>query len=91
MKGRVSYHQLNVAVQSINAALSAKYKILHQGAKTLSNQTRKLQQRFKSEETKETKGTPACLRSVCLLILHELHQRFKIEETKGTPEQLVYD
>ncbi|TNN35637.1 Spindle and kinetochore-associated protein 1 [Liparis tanakae] len=56
MKGRVSYHQLNVAVQSINAALSAKYKILHQGAKTLSNQTRKLQQRFKSEETKETKG-----------------------------------
>ncbi|XP_077938081.1 SKA complex subunit 1-like [Gasterosteus aculeatus] len=56
MKGRVSYDQLNAAVQSLNAAVSAKYKILHQSAKSLNNQTRKQRQRFKDQETKETKG-----------------------------------
>lgn len=56
MKGRVSYEQLNASVQSINAAVAGKYKILHQSAKTLNNTTRKLHQRFKDEETKDTKG-----------------------------------
>ncbi|XP_068459638.1 spindle and kinetochore-associated protein 1 [Clinocottus analis] len=56
MKGRVSYHQLNAAVQGINTAVTAKYKILHQSAKTLSNHARKLHQRFKAQETKDTKG-----------------------------------
>lgn len=56
MRGRVSYEQLNAAVQSINAAVTAKYKILHQPVKTLNNQSRKLQQRFKEQETKHTKG-----------------------------------
>ncbi|XP_031724064.1 SKA complex subunit 1 isoform X2 [Anarrhichthys ocellatus] len=56
MKGRVSYHQLNAAVQSINTAVTAKYKILRQSAKTLNNQARKLHQRFKDQETKDTKG-----------------------------------
>uniref|UniRef100_A0AAQ4P9L1 SKA complex subunit 1 n=1 Tax=Gasterosteus aculeatus aculeatus TaxID=481459 RepID=A0AAQ4P9L1_GASAC len=56
MKGRVPYDQLNAAVQSLNAAVSAKYKILHQSAKSLNNQTRKQRQRFKDQETKETKG-----------------------------------
>ncbi|XP_038562904.1 spindle and kinetochore-associated protein 1-like [Micropterus salmoides] len=56
MKGRVSYDQLNAAVQSINTAVSAKYKILHQSLKTLNNHSRKLHQRFKDQETKDTKG-----------------------------------
>ncbi|KAM6925784.1 SKA complex subunit 1 [Lycodopsis pacificus] len=56
MKGRVSYHQLNAAVLSINAAVTAKYKIFRQSAKTLNSQTRKLHQRFKDQEMKGTKG-----------------------------------
>lgn len=56
MKGRVSYDQLNAAVKSINTAVAAKYKILHQSAKTLNNHSRKLYQRFKDQETKDTKG-----------------------------------
>ncbi|GAA6232655.1 spindle and kinetochore-associated protein 1 [Lates japonicus] len=56
MKGRVSYDQLNAAVQSINAAVTAKYKILHQSVKTQNNHARKLHQRFKDQETKDTKG-----------------------------------
>ncbi|XP_071344597.1 SKA complex subunit 1 isoform X2 [Trachinotus anak] len=56
MKGRVSYDQLNAAVESINTAVTAKYKILHQSLKTLNNHARKLQQRFKEQETKDTKG-----------------------------------
>nr|XP_057943912.1 spindle and kinetochore-associated protein 1 [Doryrhamphus excisus]XP_057943913.1 spindle and kinetochore-associated protein 1 [Doryrhamphus excisus]XP_057943914.1 spindle and kinetochore-associated protein 1 [Doryrhamphus excisus] len=56
MKGRVSYSQINAAVQSINTAIAAKYKIIHQPVKTLKNHARKLLQRFKDQETKETKG-----------------------------------
>lgn len=57
MKGRVSYDQLNAAVQSINTAVKAKYKILHQSVRTLNNHARRLHQRFKDQETKDTKGT----------------------------------
>ncbi|KAM7002480.1 SKA complex subunit 1 [Tautogolabrus adspersus] len=56
MRGRVSYDQLNAAVQSINTSVTAKYKILHQSVKTLNNHSRKLQQRFKEQESKDTKG-----------------------------------
>ncbi|KAF7651131.1 hypothetical protein LDENG_00115710 [Lucifuga dentata] len=56
MKGRVTYDQLNAAVQSINTAVTAKYNILHQSVKSLNNSMRKLQQRFKEQETKDTKG-----------------------------------
>ncbi|XP_029379672.1 SKA complex subunit 1 [Echeneis naucrates] len=56
MKGRVTYEQMNVAVQSINTSVKAKYKILNQSLKTLSNHGRKLQQRFKEQETGDTKG-----------------------------------
>ncbi|TRY68063.1 hypothetical protein DNTS_003641 [Danionella cerebrum] len=56
MKGRVTYDQLNTTVESINKAVAAKYKILHQSVKTLNNASRSLQQRFKDQETKETKG-----------------------------------
>ena len=57
MKGRVSYDQINAVVQSINKAVTAKYKILHQSVRTLSNHARKLHQRFKDQDTKDTKGT----------------------------------
>ncbi|KAG7273205.1 hypothetical protein CRUP_018009 [Coryphaenoides rupestris] len=56
MKGRVVYEQMNAAVQRINEAVSGKYKIVRQPAKSLSNNARKLHQRFKDEETKDTKG-----------------------------------
>ncbi|KAK2841771.1 hypothetical protein Q5P01_011971 [Channa striata] len=56
MKGRVSYDLLNAAVQSINTAVAAKYKIVHQSVKTLNSHSRKLYQRFKEQETKDTKG-----------------------------------
>lgn len=57
MKGRTSCDQVNAAVQSINTAMRAKYKILHQSVKTLNSHSRKLHQRFKDQETKDTKGT----------------------------------
>ncbi|XP_059191670.1 spindle and kinetochore-associated protein 1 [Centropristis striata] len=56
MKGRATYHQLNFGVENINKAVAAKYKILKQPARSLSNTARKLQQRFKDQETKDTKG-----------------------------------
>ncbi|KAM9855493.1 SKA complex subunit 1 isoform 1-T2 [Aulostomus maculatus] len=56
MKGRLSYDQLNATVQCINTAVVAKYKILRQPVKTLNNHARKLHQRFKDQETKDTKG-----------------------------------
>lgn len=57
MRGRVTYDQLNVVVDSFNTALTAKYKILGQSLKTLNNHSRKLQERFKNQETKDTKGS----------------------------------
>ncbi|XP_063065767.1 spindle and kinetochore-associated protein 1-like [Engraulis encrasicolus] len=56
MKGRVTYDQLNSAVQSFNKAVTEKYKILHQPPRSLNNHSRKLYDRFKENETGETKG-----------------------------------
>uniref|UniRef100_A0AAY4A5A8 SKA complex subunit 1 n=2 Tax=Denticeps clupeoides TaxID=299321 RepID=A0AAY4A5A8_9TELE len=56
MKGRVTYDQLNGAVESINKAVTGKYKILHQPTKSLNNASRRLHQRFKDQETKDTRG-----------------------------------
>uniref|UniRef100_A0A3Q0RG87 SKA complex subunit 1 n=1 Tax=Amphilophus citrinellus TaxID=61819 RepID=A0A3Q0RG87_AMPCI len=56
MKGRVTYDQLNAAVDGINTAVTAKYKIIHQSVRALNNHARKLHQRFKDQETKDTKG-----------------------------------
>lgn len=68
MKGRVTYDQLNAAVQSINTTVTAKYKILHQSVKTMNNVSRTLHQRFKDQETKDTKGITVL--SVCLFWSH---------------------
>ena len=56
MKGRATYDQVNAVVQSINTAVTAKYKILRQSLKSLNSNARKLHQRFKNQETKDTKG-----------------------------------
>lgn len=84
MKGRVSYDQLNAAVQSINTAVTAKYKILQQSAKTLNNNTRKLYQRFKDQETKDTKGMLtkgfAATSLMCLLHIEDDDQYFWISK-----------
>lgn len=56
MKGRVSYDQLNAAVNCINLAVATKYKIVQKSVKTLNGHSRNLHQRFKEQETKDTKG-----------------------------------
>ncbi|KAM9807627.1 SKA complex subunit 1 [Neosynchiropus ocellatus] len=56
MKGRITYDQLNAAVQTINAAVVAKYKIVQQPVRSLNNHSKKLHQRFKELETGDTKG-----------------------------------
>ncbi|XP_062410368.1 spindle and kinetochore-associated protein 1 [Sardina pilchardus] len=56
MKGRVTYDVLNSAVRSINKTVTEKYKILQQPLRTLNNTSRKLYDRFKENETGETRG-----------------------------------
>ncbi|XP_029986484.1 SKA complex subunit 1 isoform X2 [Sphaeramia orbicularis] len=56
MRGRVSYEQVNAVVRCFNSAVSAKYRIIHQSVKSLNNQSRRLQQRFKEQENKDTTG-----------------------------------
>ncbi|KAJ8408611.1 hypothetical protein AAFF_G00252460 [Aldrovandia affinis] len=56
MKGRVAYNQLNAVVQNINTAVKEKYSILQKPAKSLNNVTHMLHQRFKEQDTKDTKG-----------------------------------
>ena len=70
MKGRLTYEQLNTAVRKVNEAVSGKYKITRQSTKSLNNNTRKLYQRFKDEETKDTKGK---LGTMALLALNGLN------------------
>ncbi|XP_048456078.1 spindle and kinetochore-associated protein 1 isoform X1 [Rhincodon typus] len=56
MKGRMTYDQINAVVKEINATVKAKYKILNQPMKSMSNTTRNQYHAFKEQETKETKG-----------------------------------
>lgn len=68
MRGRVTHGQLNAVVQGINAAVTGKYSILQQSAKALSSALHKLHQRFKDEETKDTKGICSILSTACLIV-----------------------
>ncbi|XP_038646440.1 spindle and kinetochore-associated protein 1 [Scyliorhinus canicula] len=56
MKGRMTYDQVNAVIKEINATVKAKYKILNQPMKSMSNTTRNQYHAFKEQETKETKG-----------------------------------
>ncbi|XP_067886657.1 spindle and kinetochore-associated protein 1 isoform X2 [Heterodontus francisci] len=59
MKGRMTYDQINAVIQELNTAVKAKYKILNQPLKSMSNITRNQYHAFKEQETKETQGNPA--------------------------------
>ncbi|XP_029435950.1 spindle and kinetochore-associated protein 1 isoform X2 [Rhinatrema bivittatum] len=56
MKNRLTYDQINSAIQEINKAVKCKYKVMQQPLKSMNTNTRKLSFRFQEEETKETKG-----------------------------------
>ncbi|XP_072920180.1 SKA complex subunit 1 isoform X1 [Hemitrygon akajei] len=56
MKGRMTYDQINAVIDELNTAVRAKYKILNQPLKSMSNITRNQYNTFKEQETKETKG-----------------------------------
>lgn len=56
MKGRMTYDQINAVIHELNAAVKAKYKILHQPLKAMANTTRNQYNAYKEQETKETKG-----------------------------------
>ncbi|NWV17495.1 SKA1 protein, partial [Origma solitaria] len=56
MKGRLTYDQINAAVQEINKAVVGKYKIMYHPLKSMSVPVRNLYHRFMEEETKDTKG-----------------------------------
>ncbi|XP_078083690.1 SKA complex subunit 1 isoform X2 [Mustelus asterias] len=55
MKGRMTYDQVNAVIKELNATVKAKYKILNQPMKSMSNTTRNQYHAFKEQETKETK------------------------------------
>ncbi|XP_067845248.1 spindle and kinetochore-associated protein 1 [Heptranchias perlo] len=55
MKGRMTYDQINAVIQELNATVKAKYKILNQPLKSMTNTTRNQYHAFKEQETKETK------------------------------------
>ncbi|XP_041044888.1 spindle and kinetochore-associated protein 1 [Carcharodon carcharias] len=56
MKGRMTYDQINAVIKELNATVKAKYKILNQPMKSMSNPIRNQYHAFKEQETKETKG-----------------------------------
>ncbi|GCB70067.1 hypothetical protein scyTo_0010691 [Scyliorhinus torazame] len=56
MKGRMTYDQVNAVIKELNATVKAKYKILNQPMKSMSNTTRNQYHAFKEQETQETKG-----------------------------------
>lgn len=56
MKGRLNYNQVNTAIDELNKALSEKYKILGMKRTTLNDANRKRYERYKEQESKDTKG-----------------------------------
>ncbi|XP_076104773.1 SKA complex subunit 1-like [Mytilus galloprovincialis] len=56
MKGRLSYSQVNGAIDELNKPLKEKYKILSMKRTTLNDINRKRYEKFKLQETKDTAG-----------------------------------
>lgn len=56
MKGRISYTQLNAAVDELNKPFNEKYKILGMKRITLNDINRKRYEKYKLQETKDTAG-----------------------------------
>lgn len=56
MKGRLTYSQVNGAIDELNKPLKEKYKILTMKRTTLNDINRKRYEKFKLQETKDTAG-----------------------------------
>ncbi|XP_048732035.2 spindle and kinetochore-associated protein 1-like isoform X2 [Ostrea edulis] len=56
MKGRMNYNQMNTAIDELNKAFSEKYRILGMKRITLNDQNRKRYEKYKEQESKDTKG-----------------------------------
>ncbi|CAC5411089.1 unnamed protein product [Mytilus coruscus] len=56
MKGRLTYTQVNGAIDELNKPLKEKYKILSMKRTTLNDVNRKRYEKFKLQETKDTAG-----------------------------------
>ncbi|XP_064609676.1 spindle and kinetochore-associated protein 1-like isoform X2 [Liolophura sinensis] len=56
MRGRITYDQMNNAVEELNKALSAKYKLLGQKRTKLNDANRKKWEVYKSQDIKESTG-----------------------------------
>lgn len=56
MKGRLTYSQVNGAIDELNKPLKEKYKILSMKRTTLNDINRKRYEKFKLQETKDTAG-----------------------------------
>ncbi|XP_078313426.1 SKA complex subunit 1-like [Crassostrea virginica] len=56
MKGRMNYTQVNTAIDELNKAFSEKYKVLGMKRTTLNDLNKKRYERYKEQETKDTKG-----------------------------------
>ena len=56
MKGRLTYSQLNAAIDELNKPFQEKYKILAMKRSALNDANRKRFEKFKLQETKDTSG-----------------------------------
>lgn len=56
MRGRLTYTQVNSAVDEINKAFVGKYKILRMKKSTLNDVNRKRYEKYKQQESKDTTG-----------------------------------
>ncbi|KAL5004496.1 hypothetical protein ScPMuIL_017952 [Solemya velum] len=56
MRGRIAYNQVNMAADELSKAVRGKYKILSMKRSTLSDAKRRMYERFKMQENKETSG-----------------------------------
>ena len=56
MKGRLSYQQVNAAIDELNKAFTAKYKLMKQKKSTMNDFHRKRYETLKMQESKDTRG-----------------------------------
>lgn len=56
MKGRMNYSQVNTAIDELNKAFNEKYKVLGMKRTTLNDLNKKRYERYKEQESKDTKG-----------------------------------
>ncbi|XP_041464320.1 spindle and kinetochore-associated protein 1-like isoform X1 [Lytechinus variegatus] len=57
MKGRMTYDNINGAVDGFNAAMETKYRLMKRPRSGLNDRDRKQYQKYKEQENKDTKGT----------------------------------